>query len=183
MYSHRASTCKFAAAGLVATAVAAIAASAAAMPPPQSPEPPAENLDDVRTRSIEAYLIRRGLKSRTEAAQLARQRLADLPPGLLAVTPIVGTAVAGAVEIPIVTLTFGNMPSAPYPVAELQRQLFDGPSPTGTMSEHYREMSGGRFDVSGEVFDWVALPQNDVFYAGPAPDATASARARGSARC
>ena len=168
MYSHRASTCKFAAAGLVATAVAAIAASAAAMPPPQSPEPPAENLDDVRTRSIEAYLIRRGLKSRTEAAQLARQRLADLPPGLLAVTPIVGTAVAGAVEIPIVTLTFGNMPSAPYPVAELQRQLFDGPSPTGTMSEHYREMSGGRFDVSGEVFDWVALPQNDVFYAGPA---------------
>ena len=170
MYCHRASTFKYAAAGLVATAVAATATSAAAMPPPQSPEPPApaESLDDVRTRSIEAYLIRRGLKTRTEAARLARQRLENLPPGLLAVTPIVGTAVAGAVEIPIVTLTFGNMPSPPYPVADLQRQLFDGPSPTGTMSEHYREMSGGGFDVSGEVFDWVPLPQNDVFYAGPA---------------
>jgi M6 family metalloprotease-like protein len=170
MDCHRASKCRSAAAGLVATAVAVIAASAAAMPPPRSPEPPApgEALDDVRTRSIEAYVIRRGLRTRTEAARLARQTFAALPPGLLAVVPIVGTAVAGAVEIPIVTLTFANRPSAPYPVADLQQQLFDGPSPTGTMSEHYREMSGGKFEVSGEVFDWVPLPRSDVFYAGPA---------------
>ncbi len=36
------------------------------------------------------------------------------------------------------------------------------------MSEHYREMSGGRLEVTGEVFDWVQLAQHDVFYSGPA---------------
>lgn len=154
---------------LVATAVTVAAGTAAAMPPPQSPQPraPAETLEDVRTEAIEAYVVRRGLKTRTEAAQTARQRIEDLPPELRAVIPIVGTAVAGAVEVPIATVQFSNTPGAPYPVDDLQRQLFDGPSPTGTMSEHYREMSGGRFDVTGEVFDWVELPQNDTFYSGP----------------
>ena len=64
--------------------------------------------------------------------------------GLRAVVPIVGTAVAGAVEVPIATVQFSNTLSPPYPVADLQQALFDGPSPTGTMSEHYREMSGDR---------------------------------------
>jgi M6 family metalloprotease-like protein len=33
--------------------------------------------------------------------------------------------------------------------------MFDGPSPFGTLSEYYFEVSGGRFTVSGEVFPWV----------------------------
>jgi M6 family metalloprotease-like protein len=157
------------AAWLVAAAVAAGAGTAAAMPPPQSPQaPPADTLADVRTEAIEAYVVRRGLRTRTEAAQSARRRIESLPPGLRAVAPIVGTAVAGAVEVPIAMVRFSNTLSPPYPVADLQQALFDGPSPTGTMSEHYREMSGDRFDVTGEVFDWVELPQNDLFYSGPA---------------
>ena len=85
------------AAWLVAAAVAAGAGTAAAMPPPQSPQaPPADTLADVRTEAIEAYVVRRGLRTRTEAAQSARRRIESLPPGLRAVAPIVGTAVAGA---------------------------------------------------------------------------------------
>jgi hypothetical protein len=147
--------------------------------PPQSPDAPApaDTLEDVRTEAIEAYVVRRGLRTRTEAAQSARRRIESLPPGLRAVTPIVGTAVAGAVEVPIATVRFSNTLTPPYPVADLRQALFDGPSPTGTMSEHCREMSGDRFNVTGEVFDWVQLPQNDLFYS------TASARARGSAIC
>ena len=100
---------------LVATAVTVAAGTPAAMPPPQSPQPraPAETLEDVRTEAIEAYVVRRGLKTRTEAAQTARQRIEDLPPEVRAVIPIVGTAVAGAVEVPIATVQFSNTPGAP----------------------------------------------------------------------
>src|SRR5687768_2604204 len=108
------------------------------MPPVQDPAAPltAGPVEDVRSRAIESYVIRRGLRARTEAAAEARRQLEALPPGLLAVTPIVGTAVEGKVEVPIVAVTFANTAGTPYPVANLQRQLFDGPWPTGTMSEH-----------------------------------------------
>ena len=38
----------------------------------------------------------------------------------------------------------------------------------GTMSELYTEMSRGKFKVTGQVHDWVHLPEGEGFYAGPA---------------
>ncbi len=133
----------------------------------QATESAIESLDDVRVRSIDAYTVRRGLKARTEAAQIARRRAESLPPGILAVSPIVGDAVAGKVEVPVFMVQFADTATPPYPVADLQQQLFDGPWPTGTVTEHYDEMSDGRLEVTGEVFDWTSLPEDGDFYVGP----------------
>jgi M6 family metalloprotease-like protein len=138
------------------------AASIAAAAPQTAPL-----LEDVRSEAIDSYVVQRGLRARAEAAELSRRRLESLPPDIALAAPIVGTAVAGLVEVPIVTVKFSDTAADPYPIADLQKELFDGPWPTGTMSDHYREMSGGKFTVTGEVFDWVALPKDDAFYAGP----------------
>ena len=98
---------------------------------------------------------------------MARRRLQNLPPNVAAVGPITGTAVAGSVGVPIVTVKFKDTASSPYPVSDLQPELFDGPWPTGTMSDDYREMSRGKFNVTGKVFEWIPLPQTGAFYAGP----------------
>ena len=91
-----------------------------------------------------------------------------------AVVPITGTAVAGTVEVPILTTIYADTPAAPYDVGEPQRELFDGPWDTGTMSELYTEMSRGKFKVTGQVHDWVHLPEGEDSMPGR-PAATASA--------
>ncbi len=158
-----------AAAAACAAFIALASAPAASMPPVQDvgASPADATGEDVRTLAVESYIVRRGLRARTEAAAAARRQLSALPPGLRAVAPIVGTAVAGNVEIPIVAVTFSDTSGSPYLVADLQRQLFDGPWPTGTMTEHYAEMSGGRLAVTGQAFDWRRLPQPETFYSGP----------------
>ena len=126
-----------------------------------------EGLQDVRTQSIESFSVRRGLRPRVQAAQMSRQRIVNLPPGLAMVAPIVGSSVEGSVEVPIIAVEFSNTSGPPYPAANLQAELFDGPWPSGTMGDHYREMSLGKFTVSGEVLDWFKLSNTDSFYSGP----------------
>ena len=77
-----------------------------------------------------------------------------------------GTAVAGTRSIPVLPVTFSNTTSEPFPTANLQRELFDGPWPTGTMTDYYREVSYGKFTVTGTVAPWKKLPQSDSFYEG-----------------
>ncbi len=48
----------------------------------------------------------------------------------------------------------------------LQRELFDGPWPSITMTEHYEEMSLGQFHVSGSVYGWYELSQTGHHYGG-----------------
>jgi M6 family metalloprotease-like protein len=103
-----------------------------------------------------------------QAAQQAQRRLANLPPGVAAAAPVTGTAVSGTVEVPVILVTFANTAAEPYPAGNLKKQLFDGPWPSGTMSEHYREMSRGKLEVKGEVVPWIKLSQDDRLYAGPA---------------
>ncbi|WP_114431313.1 M6 family metalloprotease domain-containing protein [Phyllobacterium bourgognense] len=140
-----------------------------ATPPPPEPGMPVagEGLQDVRTQSIESFSVRRGLRPRVQAAQMSRQRIVNLPPGLAMVAPIVGSSVEGSVEVPIIAIQFSNTAGPPYPAANLQAELFDGPWPSGTMGDHYREMSLGKFTVSGEVLDWFRLSNTDSFYSGP----------------
>ena len=47
---------------------------------------------------------------------------------------------------------------------KLQQELFDGPLATGTMTEYYREISYGQFEVTGKVFDWVHLSHDENYY-------------------
>ncbi len=74
--------------------------------------------------------------------------------------------VSGNYNIPIFTATFANTPAQPYPVADLQAELF-GPSPGAyDLTEFYDEISYGDIHATGTVYDWVALPQDDTYYAG-----------------
>jgi M6 family metalloprotease-like protein len=78
-----------------------------------------------------------------------------------------GTVVSGTRAVPVLLATFNNTASDPYPSGNLQTELFDGPWPTGTMTEYYREISYGTFTVSGTVFTWTKLSRDDTFYEGP----------------
>ncbi len=74
--------------------------------------------------------------------------------------------VSGTYHIPIFPVTFANTSAQPYPVSDLQSELF-GPSPSGyDLTEFYDEMSYGNIQASGTVYDWVALPQDDTYYEG-----------------
>lgn len=136
------------------------------------PEPVRNNSDGVVIRSatdvaIESYTVRRGLKSVTERARFAREQLKNLPPDIMAAAPITtGAAVSGKFLIPVVPVTFIGESDPPYGHHLLQQQLFDGPWPTGTMKEHYSEMSRNVLELDGTVTEWTNLAQSNEFYSG-----------------
>lgn len=75
-----------------------------------------------------------------------------------------GLVISGSRSIPVLPAKFNNTSADPYPPANLQKELFDGPWPTGTMTSYYREISYGRFTVTGTVAPWKKLSNNDTFY-------------------
>jgi len=77
-----------------------------------------------------------------------------------------GLAVTGTKKFPVLPYLYSNSGAAPYTPASVQEQLFDGPFPTGTMAEFYREMSYAQFSVGGTVYDWFTLSQDDDYYEG-----------------
>lgn len=145
-------------------------ASSPVQPSPQTQtqtDAPTTAPESVFEQALRAYTVRRGLKQRQQAAAFERQRRADLPPGIMAAAPIIGTAVAGEVRVPILTFKYADTEETPYGVDELQRELFGRPYTEGTMTAHFDEMSYGRLTVTGTVYDWLALPQNEAEYTGP----------------
>ncbi len=87
---------------------------------------------------------------------------------LASITAAGGTAVKGTRSIPVLPGKFNNTAADPYPPANLQKELFDGPWPTGTMTDYYKEISYGVFSVTGTVAPWKMVANNDTFYEGPA---------------
>jgi M6 family metalloprotease-like protein len=75
-------------------------------------------------------------------------------------------AVSGTVSVPVFMAMYANTGSAPYPVANLQTELFNGPWPTGTMTGLYNEMSYGSLTLTGTVYNWTTVSQNDTYYEG-----------------
>ena len=64
-------------------------------------------------------------------------------------------AVEGTLPLVVVQALFSDSPE-PFVSSEyIQRVLFDGPMPNGTLTEFYREVSGGRLNVTGRVLPWV----------------------------
>jgi M6 family metalloprotease-like protein len=74
--------------------------------------------------------------------------------------------IQGQRRIPVVTANFHEYANPPYPVADLQRELFDGPWPTGTMSQYYSEISSGSLSLSGLVSPWAQLAHDSSYYEG-----------------
>ncbi|MCA9772690.1 MAG: M6 family metalloprotease domain-containing protein, partial [Myxococcales bacterium] len=118
---------------------------------------------------IRSEPVRHGFLARVRAAKVAREAVerGDKAFG--------GTVVQGTVAAPVVTTTFSNV-GAPYAAANLQQMLFNGPWPTGTMTEYYDEISYGNLNVPGTVYNWVPLPQADTYYAGTGNGLTCNGR-------
>jgi M6 family metalloprotease-like protein len=77
-------------------------------------------------------------------------------------------AVTGTVRVPVFCSKFANTGADPYPVSTLDQKLFSGPNPPQTLTQFYNEISYGDITVTGTVYGWYQLPQNDTYYEGPA---------------
>lgn len=64
-------------------------------------------------------------------------------------------SLTGTMPVAIILALFADSPEPHVEPWELQAALFDGPTPYGTVSGFYHEVSGGRFQVSGQVSPWV----------------------------
>ena len=67
-------------------------------------------------------------------------------------------------NFPVIAGNFSDTPSDRYPVENLQKELFDGPWPTGTMKELYLEQSYGQFIAGGTVHGWFDVGQKESWY-------------------
>jgi len=68
---------------------------------------------------------------------------------------VLGTGrVQGTFRFPVVLGLFADSPPPRFSPDHVQDYFFDGPNPTGTITELYREMSGGAVELRGEVTDW-----------------------------
>ncbi len=74
--------------------------------------------------------------------------------------------VSGVKRVPVLLGNFANNADVPFPAVQLQRELFDGPWPTGTLTEYYREISYGNITLTGNVSEWVTVTHTDTFYEG-----------------
>jgi len=91
-------------------------------------------------RNPDAFMLPNGL-FRTVGAGATRRALVE--------------PASGAARIPVVLALFLDSREPPFPAADVQRVLFDGPAPAGTITQAYEEMSFGSFTVTGDVFGWV----------------------------
>ncbi|MCE9565543.1 MAG: M6 family metalloprotease domain-containing protein [Planctomycetes bacterium] len=74
--------------------------------------------------------------------------------------------VPSQLRIVVLLVDFPDMPGT-RPAEQFNDLLFsERIFPTGSLRDYYREVSGGRVDVSGTVHGWLRLPQPISFYAG-----------------
>jgi len=63
--------------------------------------------------------------------------------------------VAGQFRLLIIPALFKDSEPPRFPVEEIRRVIFDGPSEAGTLTDFYDEASGGLLSVEGVVAPWV----------------------------
>jgi M6 family metalloprotease-like protein len=71
-------------------------------------------------------------------------------PAALAIPPR-----SGVLTIVVIPTLFADSPAPTITAEDLQRTLFDGPAPFGTLSEAFREFSAGGLRVRGTVLPWM----------------------------
>ena len=74
-----------------------------------------------------------------------------------------GAAVTGEFSVPIIAGLYSDA-VAPYTQSEYQTRLFGDGAGSVSLSEYYAEVSGGAFAMTGEVLDWVTLPNTASYY-------------------
>ncbi len=71
----------------------------------------------------------------------------------------------GTMRIPVIGGLYTNyVEQSLQSLPLLQVELFDGPWTTGTMGEYFQEVSRGLFNVTGDVYGWVELANNEDYY-------------------
>jgi M6 family metalloprotease-like protein len=79
--------------------------------------------------------------------------------------------VTGTIQVPVIAVKYADTSADPYPTSDLQKKLFDGPNPTGTVTDLYSEMSYGNLTMRGTVYPvsgWLQVSQNRAYYVGAA---------------
>ncbi|MEJ2719991.1 MAG: M6 family metalloprotease domain-containing protein [bacterium] len=106
---------------------------------------------------------------KTRRAKEARERFlqdehyngmspASLPEGLQR-----SMAVSGTVWVPVLLGKFANTAAEPYEPSALQTKLFSA-APAASMTGLYHEMSYGNVNLTGTVYPWVQVDENDTYY-------------------
>ncbi|HSC58181.1 MAG TPA: M6 family metalloprotease domain-containing protein [Gemmatimonadales bacterium] len=105
---------------------------------------------------------------RVQYRQLAQQRRAMLAArniqGANALQPVSGFG--ASLNIPVFLFQFKNG-SAPFPVASYNSVFFANPPTDGrpySLRTYYQALSSGRFDITGNIDDWVTLSQDSSYY-------------------
>jgi len=66
-----------------------------------------------------------------------------------------GSSLTGTLPVLLIQALFADSPEPHITEDDLETSLFTGPSPFGTLTEYYQEVSGGRLLVTGEALPWV----------------------------
>ena len=103
-------------------------------------------------------------RNKAKAAKLARE-MAGQGGERNGAAPV-NRAVTGVLDVPVLCFGFNNVNLPVNTAVDLQQELFDGPWPTGTLTEYYYEVSYGNFTFDGRVFDIGNLANNDNVYQG-----------------
>lgn len=104
---------------------------------------PAGYYERVR-RDPDFFELQRGWRNRTAAAQPASTGGAKM-----AVLPA-----TGSLRMVVVMTLFADSPEPPFATFITQERLF-GQNPLGSLTDFYRELSGGRVTLTGSVLPWV----------------------------
>ena len=74
--------------------------------------------------------------------------------------------ITGEFAVPIFLGKFDDTGADPFPRQDFQEMLFDGPWPTGTMTQYYNEISYGALHLVGTVYDWVQVSDEEEHCTG-----------------
>ncbi|MEE8557949.1 MAG: M6 family metalloprotease domain-containing protein [Myxococcota bacterium] len=136
----------------VAAALFAWAPPATATPPPG----PGVTQDADVAERLRTHTVRGGLRAR---AGRSRSRST----GALG-AQAAGVGLEGRIELPVLAVRF-QPEAAPYPASDLNERLFVA-NATGTITDYYGEVSGGRLELTGQVWGWAHAPEPLEHYAG-----------------
>jgi M6 family metalloprotease-like protein len=147
---------------VVLTICLTIAGGAAALVAPKDGKMPPGVLE-LRAKNPRAFNVKRAWSQKVKRIKQQREAyLAVNGPQALAALPM-DYAVSGTMAIPVFLCEFANKPGA-FDSLAVQTKLF-GPGP-GTVTDYYSEVSYGLLNMTGTVYDWVTLSNNDTYYEG-----------------
>lgn len=112
-----------------------------------------------------AFQFRRGWRNRVEEIRRTRRSSALLQGPAYSSAQLVSAsaALSGTYRIPVIAGLYSDA-AAPYPRADYQRRLFEDGDGTVSLSEYYAEISRGVFELTGDVTEWLTLPEAAEYY-------------------